>query len=136
MNGPVFGVAKAVDALPLLQRTASANGDMFRSYWTLNDPQERIYRGFFKDAGVFVNQTAGSGNNPGVNQFTVKLQGRIDDTHGWADLSMTPIAITANGAAAYYALCTGPLLPELRVVATESGNADATFEVHVMLQSD
>lgn len=136
MNGPVFGVMKAVDALPLAQRTATVNGDMFRTYWTQNDPQERIYRGFFKDAGVFVNQTAGSGNNPGVNQFSVKLQGRIDDTHAWADLSMTPIAITANTAAAYYALCSGPLLPEMRVVATESGTADATFEVHVVLQSD
>lgn len=136
MNGPVFGVMKAVDALPLAQRTATVNGDMFRTYWTQNDPQERIYRGFFKDAGVFVNQTAGSGNNPGVNQFSVKLQGRIDDTHAWADLNMTPIAITANTAAAYYALCAGPLLPEMRVVATESGTADATFEVHVVLQSD
>lgn len=136
MNGPVFGVMKAVDALPLAQRTETTNGDMFRTYWTQNDPQERIYRGFFKDAGVFVNQTAGSGNNPGVNQFTVKLQGRVDSTHAWADLNMTPIAITANTAAAYYALCSGPLLPEMRVVATESGTADATFEVHVILQSD
>ena len=136
MNGPMFGVIKTVDALPLAQRTASVDGDMFRCYWNQNDPQTDIYRGFFKDAGVFVNQTAGSGNNPGVNQFSVKLQGRIDSTHGWADLSMTPIAITANGAAAYYALCSGPLLPEMRVVATESGTADATFEVHVILQSD
>lgn len=136
MNGPVFGVMKAVDALPLAQRTATVNGDMFRTYWTSDDPQTRIYRGFFKDAGVFVNQTAGSGNNPGVNQFTVKLQGRVDSDHAWADLNMTPIAITANTAAAYYALCSGPLLPEMRVVATESGTADATFEVHVILQSD
>jgi hypothetical protein len=136
MNGPVFGVMKAVDALPLAQRTATTNGDMFRTYWTSDDPQTRIYRGFFKDAGVFVNQTAGSGNNPGVNQFTVKLQGRVDSDHAWADLNMTPIAITANTAAAYYALCSGPLLPEMRVVATESGTADATFEVHVILQSD
>lgn len=136
MNGPVFGVMKAVDALPLAQRTATTNGDMFRTYWTLNDPQERIYRGFFKDAGVFVNQTAGSGNNPGVNQFTVKLQGRVDSAHEWADLNMTAIAITANSAAAYYGLCSGPLLPEMRVVATESGTANATFEVHVILQSD
>lgn len=136
MNGPMFGVAKVVEALPLVARTAAVDGDMFRTYWTLNDPQERIYRGFFKDAGVFVNQTAGSGNNPGVNQFTVKLQGRIDDTHGWADLDMTAIAVTANGAAAYYELCTGPLLPEMRVQVLESGTANATFEVHVMLQSD
>jgi len=136
MNGPMFGVIKTVDALPLAQRTATANGAAFVAYWTKNDPQESIYRGFFKDAGVFVNQTAGSGNNPGVNQFAVKLQGRIDSDHAWADLSMTPIAVTANGAAAYYALCAGPLLPEMRVVATESGTADATFEVHVVLQSD
>lgn len=136
MNGPVFGVMKALDALPLAQRTETTNGDMFRTYWTQNDPQERIYRGFFKDAGVFVNQTAGSGNNPGVNQFTVKLQGRVDSAHEWADLNMTAIAITANSAAAYYGLCSGPLLPEMRVVATESGTANATFEVHVILQSD
>lgn len=136
MNGPEFGVMKVVDALPLAQRTETTNGDVFYSYWTKNDPQQKIYRGCFKDAGVFVNQTAGSGNNPGVNQFAVKLQGRVDSTHTWADLSMTPIAITANGAAAYYALCAGPLLPEMRVVAEESGTADATFDVHVILQSD
>lgn len=136
MNGPVFGVMKVVDALPLAQRTATTNGSAFYTYWTKDDPQSGIYRGYFKDAGVFVNQTAGSGNNPGVNQFSIKLQGRVDSDHSWADLSMTAIAITANGAAGYYALCSGPLLPEMRVVATESGTADATFEVHVVLQSD
>lgn len=136
MNGPQFGVMKIVDALPLAQRTATANGSSFFSYWTKDDPQVGIYRGCFKDAGVYVNQTAGSGNNPGVNQFTVKLQGRVDPDHAWADLNMTAIAITANTAAGYFALCSGPLLPEMRVVATESGTADATFEVHVVLQSD
>ena len=43
-----------------------------------------------------LNQTAGSGNNPGVNQFSVKLQGRVDSDHAWADLNMTPIAITSQ----------------------------------------
>lgn len=136
MNGPVFGVARVVEALPLAARTAAVNGDAFRSYWSKDDPQSGIYRGFFKDAGVFVNQTAGSGNNPGVNQFTVQLQGRVDSDHEWANLDMTAIAITANGAAAYYELCAGPLLPELRVQVLESGTASATFEVHVVLQSD
>jgi hypothetical protein len=133
---PTLGSIKIVDALPLAQRTATVNGDMFQAYHISHDPVTDSWIGWFKEAGVFVNQTAGSGNNPGVNQFTIKLQGRVDSSHGWADLSMTPIAVTANSAAAYYALVAGPILPELRVVATESGTADATFEVHVVLQAD
>ena len=133
---PTLGSIKIVEALSLAQRTATVNGDLFKAYHISHDPVTDSWIGWFKEAGVFVNQTAGSGNNPGVNQFSVKLQGRIDSTHEWADLSMTAIAITANGAAGYYAPVAGPILPELRVVATESGNADATFEVHVVLQAD
>jgi len=133
---PTLGSIKIVEALPLAQRTATVNGDLFKAYHISNDPLTGAWIGWFKEAGVFVNQTAGSGNNPGVNQFSVKLQGRVDSDHAWADLNMTAIAVTANTATAYYGLCAGPLLPEMRVVATESGTADATFEVHVVLQAD
>ena len=136
MNTPVLGSLKIVQALPSAQYTASTNGDMFKAYHIANDPMTGAYIGWFKSAAVYVTQTAGSGNNPGVNQMTVKLQGRIDSSHGWADMSMTAIAVTANSAAQYFALVNGPLLPELRIVVTESGTADATFDVHVALQGD
>lgn len=133
---PTLGSIKIVEALPLAQRTAGVNGDLFKAYHISNDPLTGAWIGWFREAGVFVNQTAGSGNNAGSHHLSVKLQGRIDSDHEWADLDMTAIDITANGAAAYYELCAGPLLPEMRVVVTELGTADATFEVHVVMQAD
>ena len=134
MQGPMYGSMKAVMALPQAQYTATANGDPFTSYYTFDDPGVDYFTGFFRQASIYVDQSAGSGNNPGVNQFVITLEGRHDSNDAWANITLSStIAITANGAAGYFATAEGPLPPFLRVVATESGTADATFHVHVYL---
>jgi hypothetical protein len=134
MQGPSFGSMKAVEALPDAQYTATTNGDAFTSFYTIDDPRLDLFTGYFRQAAVYVDQSAGSGNNPGVNQFTITLQGRHSSGDNWANIPLSStIAITANGAAGYFATAEGPLPPYLRVVANESGNADATFQVHVYL---
>lgn len=134
MQGPLHGSMKHVLALPQAQRTDSANGDPFTSFYTIDDPVTDLYTGFFRQAAIYVDQSAGSGNNPGVNQFEVTLEGRHDDGDAWANIPLSStIAITANAAAGYFATAEGPLPPYLRIVATESGTADATFHVHVYM---
>lgn len=136
MNSPTLGSLKNIDALPLAQRTAAVDGAAVDAYYVKDDPVTGAYIGWFQDAAIFVNQTAGSGNNGG-NYLQVTLQGRIDSDHAWATLPQSAdIKITENAAAGYYARVDGPLLPQLRVVVTETGVADATFEVHLALQSD
>jgi len=136
MNSPTLGSLKTVEALPLAQRTGATNGSTIIAYYVSNDPVTGAYIGWFQDAAIFVNQTAGSGNNGG-NYLQVTLQGRINGDDTWATLPQSAdIKITENAAAGYYARVEGPLLPELRIVVTETGVADATFEVHLALQSD
>jgi|GEM_PF-2338863 len=136
MNSPTLGSLKNVDALPLAQRTGPVNGDVIKAYYVKDDPVTGAYIGWFQDAAIFVNQTAGSGNSSG-QYLQVTLQGRIDSDHAWATLPQSQdIKITENTATGYYARVEGPLLPELRVQVTETGVADATFEVHLALQSD
>ena len=80
--------------------------------------------------------TTGTGNNGG-NYLQVTLEGRADSTHAWAVIpQVTEIKLTANTATGYYSAVNGPLLPELRVVVTETGVADATFEVHLALSAN
>jgi len=125
---------KAVEALPDAQYTATTNGAAFTSFYTIDDPRLDLFTGYFRQAAVYVDQSAGSGNNPGSNQFTITLQGRHDTSGTWANIPLsTTLAITANAATGYFATAEGPLPPYLRVVATESGTADATFVVHVYL---
>lgn len=136
MNSPTLGSLKLIEALPLAQRTAAVNGDPVIAYYVSDDPVTGAYIGWFQDAGIFVNQTAGSGNSSG-QYLQVTLQGRIDSAHAWATLPQSQdIKIIENVATGYYARVEGPLLPQLRVVVTETGAADATFEVHLALQSD
>lgn len=136
MNSPTLGSLKTVEALPLAQRTAAVNGSAVNAYYVKDDPVTGAWIGWFQDLAIFVNQTAGSGNNGG-NYLQVTVQGRIDSDHAWATLPQSAdIKITENAATGYYARVEGPILPELRVAVSETGTADATFEVHLALQSD
>lgn len=134
MQGPLPGSMKAVEALPQAQYTASVNGDPFTSFYTIDDPEVDLFTGYFRRAAVYVDQTAGSGNNPGVNHITITLEGRHDANDNWANIALsTTLSIDANTAKGYFATAEGPLPPYLRVVGTETGTADATFHVHVYL---
>lgn len=135
MNSPTLGSLKVVEALPSAQRTAAVDGDAFVTYHVQGDPGTNAYIGWFKNASIYVDQSAGSGNNGG-NYLQVTLQGRHDGTDPWATLPQTAdIKITENAATGYFARVQGPLLPELRIVVTETGVADATFRVHVALEA-
>lgn len=135
MNAAPLGALYVAEAFPSQQVTASTNGSVFYAYQTYNDPSTNKYSGFFRMASIFVSQSAGSGNNGG-NYLQITLQGRHNDTDPWATIPQTTeIKITANGETGYFSTVTGPLLPELRIVATETGVADATFRVHVALHA-
>lgn len=136
MNSPTLGSLKTVHALDLAQRTGPVNGAAINAYYVKDDPVTGAWIGWFQDLAIFVNQTAGSGNSSG-HYLQVTVQGRIDSDHAWATLPQSAdIKITENAATGYYARVEGPILPELRVVVSETGTADATFEVHLALQSD
>lgn len=131
-----LGSMLGVEAFPEAQVTATTNGNVFYSYYTQGEPPSGFtYSGWFNRAAIFVDQSAGSGNNGG-NYIAVTLQGRHGSTDPWATIPQSAeIKITENAATGYYASVTGPLLPELRVVMTETGTADATFRIHVFLQA-
>lgn len=130
-----FRAMRGIEAFPEAQVTASTNGNAFYTYFTKNDPVSEAYSGFFRKAAVFVDQSAGTGNNGG-NYLQVTVQGRHDSTDPWATMPQSAeIKITENAATGYYASVEGPLLPEMRVVMTETGTADATFRIHVFLMA-
>ena len=133
MNAAPLGAIKVVEAFPSAQVTAATDGSVFYTWRTKNDPETNMYSGWFRQAAIYVSQSAGSGNNGG-NYLQVTLQGRHDDTDPWCDMPQpTDIKITANAAAGYYAAISGPILPEMRVHITETGTADATIRIHVVL---
>lgn len=134
MNSPTLGSLKMIEALAPLQRTGAVNGDAFNTYHVINDPGSNAYIGWFKNAAIFVDQSAGSGNNGG-NYLQVTIQGRHDSTDPWATIpQVSEIKITENAATGYYSRVLGPLLPQLRLVVSETGTADATFRAHVALE--
>jgi len=135
MNAAPLGGMYVAEAFPSQQVTASTNGSAFYASQTVGDPGTNKYSGFFRMASIFVSQSAGSGNNGG-NYLQITLQGRHTDDDPWATIPQTTdIKITANTATGYFSTVTGPLLPQLRIVATETGVADATFRVHVALHA-
>ena len=135
MNAAPFGALYVAEAFPSQQVTASTNGSAFYASHTVGDPGTNKYSGFFRMASIFVSQSAGSGNNGG-NYLQITLQGRHTDDDPWATIPQTTdIKITANTTTGYFSTVTGPLLPQLRIVATETGVADATFRVHVALHA-
>ena len=135
MNSPSLRSYRVVEALPSAQRTAAVNGAAFDCYYVANDPVTNAFIGWMSRAAIYVDQSAGSGNNGG-NYLQVTVQGRHDGTDPWATLPQSAeIKITENGAAGYFASVAGPLLPEMRVVVSETGNADATFRIHVLLEA-
>lgn len=134
MNSPTLGSLKMIEALASAQRTGPVNGDAFNTYHVIDDPNVNAYIGWFKNAAIFVDQSAGSGNNGG-NYLQVTLEGRHEPNDPWAAIpQVTDIKLTANAATGYYSRVLGPLLPQLRIVVTETGTADATFRVHVALE--
>lgn len=136
MNAAPLVAVKGVEAFPSAQVTAATTGSVFYSYHSQGEPPgANNYSGWMSRAAIFVDQSAGSGNNGG-NYLQVTLQGRHDSTDPWATIPQTQeIKITENVATGYYAAVQGPLLPELRVNITETGTADATFRVHVFLEA-
>lgn len=129
-----LGSMVGIEAFPEAQVTGNTNGDAFITYYTQGEPPaDNTYSGWFSRAAIFVDQSAGSGNNGG-NYIQVTVQGRHDSTDPWATMPQSAdIKVTENVATGYYASIAGPLLPEMRVVMTETGTADATFRVHVFL---
>jgi hypothetical protein len=143
MDAPSLGGMRVVEAHPSAQRTASFEGNAFVAYRVKGDPVNNLsggyedYTGWFRNATVYVSQTAGSGNNGG-NYLKIELQGRHDSTDPWVTYTFAnsgEIKITANASTGYYARVEGPLMPELRIIGTETGTADATFAVHVYLEA-
>ena len=135
MNSPSLRSYRVVEALPSAQRTAAVNGAAFDCYYVANDPTTNAFIGWMSRAAIYVDQSAGSGNNGG-NYLQVTVQGRHDGSDPWATLPQSAeIKITENGAAGYFASVAGPLLPEMRVVVSETGTADATFRIHVLLEA-
>ena len=133
MNAAPLGAVYVAEAFPSQQVTASTNGDVFYSYQTKNDPGTNKYSGFMRSGAIYVSQSAGTGNNGG-NYLQITLQGRHDSTDPWATIpQVSEIKITTNAATGYYSALLGPLLPEMRIVVTETGTADATFRIHVVL---
>lgn len=134
MNSPSLGSLKMIEALAPAQRTGAENGDPFNTYYVINDPNLNAYIGWFKNAAIFVDQSAGSGNNGG-NYLQVTIQGRHEANDPWATIpQVSEIKITENAATGYYSRVLGPLLPQLRIVVSLTGTADATFRVHVALE--
>lgn len=128
-----LGSMHAVEAFPEAQVTAATTGSVFYTYRQRLEPTADSYSGWFRQAAIFVDQSAGSGNNGG-NYLQVTVQGRHDSTDPWATIPQSAeIKITENVATGYYATVSGPLLPEMRMNITETGVADATFRIHVFL---
>lgn len=136
MNAAPLGSVIGVEAFPEAQVTAATTGTAFYAYHSQGEPPGvNSYTGWMSRAAIFVDQSAGSGNNGG-NYLQVTLQGRHTTNDPWATIPQSnDIKITENAAAGYYASVSGPLLPELRVNITETGNADATFRIHVFLEA-
>jgi hypothetical protein len=136
MNSPPLKAVKGIEAFPSAQVTAATTGAVFYSYYQRHEPpDDNTYSGWMSRAAVFVDQSAGSGNNGG-NYLQVTVQGRHDSTDPWCTLPQSQeIKITENVATGYYAALVGPLLPEMRVNITETGTADATFRIHVFLEA-
>lgn len=135
MNSPSLRSFKVIEALPSAQHTAAVDGAAFDCYYVSNDPTTNAFIGWMSRAAIFVDQSAGTGNNGG-NYLQVTVQGRHEGSDPWATLPQSAdIKITANAATGYFASVAGPLLPEMRVVVSETGTADATFRVHVLLEA-
>lgn len=136
MNAAPLGSVRGIEAFPQAQVTGATTGSVFYAYYTQGEPPlSSTYSGWFGRAAIFVDQSAGSGNNGG-NYLQVTLQGRHDSTDPWATIPQSAeIKITENVATGYYASVSGPLLPELRINITETGVADATFRVHVFMEA-
>lgn len=136
MNSPPLRSVKGIEAFPEAQVTGDTVGDIFYTYYTQGEPPGGFtYSGWFSRAAIFVDQSAGTGNNGG-NYLSVTLQGRHNSTDPWATIPQSAeIKITENAATGYYASVSGPLLPELRINITETGVADATFRIHVFMEA-
>jgi len=98
-----------------------------------HDVHADAHTGYLREAQVIVEQTAGgSGNNAG-NRFNFTVQTSRTPAGPWITLQMgTAIEINANVAATFSSTVQGPLAAYIRVVATETGTAQAYFAVYVI----
>jgi hypothetical protein len=98
-----------------------------------HDVYTDAHTGYLRDAQIIVEQAAaGSGNNAG-NRFNFTVQTSRTPDGPWINLKMgTAIEITGNAAASFSSTVQGPLSGYIRVVATETGTAEADFAVYVI----
>jgi len=117
------------------------NGVLYTSTQTGNainlavshDVHADAHTGYLREAQVIVEQSAGgSGNNAG-NRFNFTVQTSRTPDGPWINLKMgTAIEINANTAATFSSTVQGPLSGYIRVIATETGTAEAYFAVYVI----
>jgi hypothetical protein len=100
-----------------------------------HDVHADAHTGYLREAQVIVEQTAGGGGNNAGNRFNFTVQtSRTPDPNGtWINLKMgTAIEIITNDKSSFSSTVQGPLSGYIRVIATETGTAEAYFAVYVI----
>lgn len=132
MPRPTYATLTAT-ALASAQRTATANGAAISLGINRDVNGENTSTGYLEKGFIFVDQTAGAGND-GANNFVITVQTATSASGPWLTIPLSAgIALTTNGAATYGATFNGPLAGFLRVVATEVGAANATFSATIVV---
>jgi len=132
MPRPTYATLTAT-ALASAQRTATATGSAISLAINHDVFGADAHTGYLEKGLIFVDQTAGSGNNGG-NNFEITVQTAASASGPWLTVPLSAsITLTANAATTYGATFNGPLAGFLRVVATEVGTADATFAAYVIV---
>lgn len=131
MPRPTYATLTAT-MLASAQRTATATSDPLSIAVNHDVFGNDAHTGYLEKGLVFVDQTAGAGNNGG-NYFNITVETAINSSGPWLSVPLSAeIKVSANAAATYGATFAGPLAGFVRVKATEVGNADATFSAYVI----